>query len=287
MRKNMHSSKLLFLTIIAFASACASSRTIHNAPTPNQPSNKPINQDSEQMVKSAQPPANDHSSTPPTGLNTEELRTSSLKILQESLNSQDLEIHAEALVALGVSALPDSQQKLCKALEAEEGVIRHAAAQGLFYLRSTQVSETLVRAFQKEKGWAIKKELAKTAVVSNAKELIPELKKALADRNKELQVAVAFALHDLGDPSGAKALQNLGSPKRKEVLREGVDRWSRKVLTGKKEGDYELAAKTLARVGKKEDLIILKPYLADLNPTVKLWAAAAILKQINQPTTEL
>ncbi len=268
----MHSSKLLFLMIVTFASACASSHKTHNAP-------KSINQDSEQVsVKSP----------PPTGPNTEEeLRTSSLKILQDSLTSQDLEIHAQALVALGVSALPDASEKLCKALEAEEGVIRHAAAQGLFYVSNTQISEALVRAFQKEKGWAIKKELAKTAVVSNAKELIPELKKALIDRNKELQIAAAFALHDLGDPSGTKALQQLGSPKRKEILREGVDRWSRKVLTGKKEGDYELAAKTLARVGKKEDVVILKPYLADLNPTVKLWAAAAILKHTNQQTTEL
>lgn len=275
----MRSSQLSFLMIVAFGSACAS------APTPR--ANQPVNQNSGQMeVKSEQPPVSDQSSPAPIIPQTEELRTSSLKILREGLTSQDLEIHAEALVALGASALPDALEKLCNALEAEEGVVRYAAAQGLFYLRSTQVNEALVRAFQKEKGWAIKKELARTAVVSNVKELIPELKKALVDRNKELQVAAAFALHDLGEPSGTKALQRLGSPKRKGVLREGVDRWSRKVLTGKKEGDFKLAAKTLARVGKKEDLIILKPYLKDLDPTVRLWAAAAIIKQIDQQTTE-
>ena len=195
------------------------------------------------------------------------------EVLDAALASKDLAEHGEALAALGVCARPDALQKL-----AEEGELRFAAARGLGYLKSQGAAPAIAKAFRKEKGWSVRMELARAAGASGANELVPDLKKACKDENPEVAAAAAFAVVDLGDPTGAQFLIKLGNPERKGAFKDGADRWSRKVLSGQKEGDKALAARTLALYGTREDLPLLEAQLSAADGTLRVWAAAAILK---------
>jgi len=203
-------------------------------------------------------------------------------VLDAALASPDLEVRGEALAALGVSGRGDALARLSEALEAEDGKLRFAGARGLSHLRDRRAARAIAVAFRKEQGWAVRMELARAAGACGASELVPDLRKALKDPRRDVAVAAAFALEDLGDRAGPTALARFGNPERKGVPKEGVDRWSRKVLGGQKEGDRALAAKTLAETGSAEDLELLEPFLAATESDLRVWAAAAVVKLDSQ-----
>jgi HEAT repeat protein len=198
--------------------------------------------------------------------------------LDAALASPDLRVRGEALDALGISGRRDALARLSEALGSEHGEVRFAGAQGLAHLRDGRAAPAIVAAFREEKGWAVRAQLAWAAGACGARALAPDLRKALKDPHRDVAVAAAFALRDLGDRAGQAALGRLGNPERKGILKEGVDRWSRKVLGGQKEGDRALAAKTLAEIGTAEDLDLLEPYLTANESAVRIWAAAAVVR---------
>jgi HEAT repeat protein len=199
-------------------------------------------------------------------------------VLDAALAAPDPEVRGEALAALGASGRGDALARLSDALGAEHGKLRFGGARGLSYLRDRRAAQAIAVAFRKEQGWAVRAELARAAGACGARELVPDLEKALWDPRREVAVAAACALEDLGDRAGSTALVRFGSPERKGVPKEGVDRWSRKVLGGKREGDRALAARTLAEVGTSEDVELLEPFLAATETDLRIWAAAAIVK---------
>jgi HEAT repeat protein len=199
-------------------------------------------------------------------------------VLDAALASPQLEVRGEALVALGVSGRPDALARLSDALGSEHGELRFAGAQGLSHLRDGRAAPAITAAFRKEQGWAVRAELARAAGACGARELVPDLEKTLKDPRRDVAVAAAFALRDLGDRAGSRALARFGNPERKGILKEGADRWSRRVLGGQREGDRALAAKTLAEIGAPEDLELLEPHLASAEGEVRVWAAAAIVR---------
>jgi HEAT repeat protein len=198
--------------------------------------------------------------------------------LDRALESTALDLRAEALVALAISRRPDARTKLADALEDEKGEVRFAAAQGFAHLADPTAPPLLAKAWKREKGWAVKKEIAYAAGACGARELIPDLRTALKDGHRELQVAAALALKSLGDPGAETRLARLGNPPPRGLLKEGADRWSRKVLEGKREGARSLAARTLAEHGTREDLPLLEPLLGSEVATERLWSAAAIVR---------
>jgi hypothetical protein len=198
--------------------------------------------------------------------------------LDAALADLNPDIRGEALHALGVTRLPGAKAKLVAALEEQDGKIRFGAARGLTQLADPTTTPLVVSTFREEKGWAVKKELAAAAAVLGARELIPDLQKATLDPSKELAVAAAFALSDLKDPTAKDVLVRLGNPERKSIHKNGTDRWSRKVLAGKKEGDATLAALTLAQAGVKGDLPLLARHLGDADRRTRLWASAGVLR---------
>jgi len=254
----MRTSALMLPTLAAcaFLSACAS----------------PPHAASEAVDARAQPA----SATPaePADARVERARA----VLDAALASRDPEEHGEALAALGASERRDALARLSEALAAEDGAVRFAGARGLAYLRDHRAATAVAAAFRKEKGWAVRKELARAAAACAAKELIPDLRHALKDPHREVAVAAAFSLQDLGDRAGTEALARLGNPERKDVLGDGAQRWSRKVLDGQKDGDRALAARTLARIGTAEDVRLLEPHLTATRSDLRVWAAAAIIR---------
>jgi len=209
------------------------------------------------------------------------------KVLEAALKTKDPAVRGEVLAAVGAARQADMLKKLIAGLKAEEGEVRFGAARGLASLGTSDSTavKAIAKAWKGEKGWAVKKELAKAAATCGVKELVPKLQAALSDPNQELQLAAAFALKDLGDPMGDEALAKLGNPPRKDVPKEGTDRWSRKVLAGKKEGDRLLAVKTLVQNGVREDIAVLLPQLDSADPLLSTWSAAAILRLAEKPVT--
>lgn len=199
-------------------------------------------------------------------------------ILDAALSSKDVAERGEALAALGACGRKDALKLLGEALEEEQGEVRFAAARGLAYLKDPAAAPAIAKAFRKEKGFSVRAELARAAGSSGATELVPDLKKACKDSHPEVAAAAAFALVDLGNPSGAQILVKLGNPERKGVFKEGSDRWSRKVLSGQKEGDDVQAARTLAIYGTREDAALLEPHLSATKPALRIWAAAGIVR---------
>jgi HEAT repeat protein len=200
------------------------------------------------------------------------------QILDTALADKAPDAYQEALTALGLSRTPKAKDVLLKAIKEPDGKQRFAAARGLYYLADPSTAEAVQDAFRKEDGWAVKKELAMAAVETGAKDLLPELRTATLDPHKELAAAAAWALTDFKDPAGEPALVRLGRPARKNAFKEGSDRWARKVLTGKTEGDAKLAAVTLAQYGKPEDAAVLEKALTSMDPSTRLWAAAGVLR---------
>ncbi len=248
------------LLLLLLGAACASSPR----PSPEQAAALGRSAEAEQAPVSRQ-------------TSTQDLIARANAALDEGLASKEPGVQGEALGALGASARSDALARLSEALHAEQGEIRHAAARGMFYLHAPTAAAALLEAFQKEKGWSVKKELARAAAACGARALIPELEKALVDPSPDLRAAAAFALQDLGDPAGGTALAALGNPERRGALKKGDDRWSRKVLAGAMEGDKVLAAKVLAQVGAREDVALLAPHLAAPEIPLRVWAAAAVL----------
>ncbi len=199
-------------------------------------------------------------------------------ILDEALSAKEVAARGEALAALGASGRGDALGKLLDGLRAVEGELRFGAAKGLAALRDARAAPAVGEALEKEKGFLVRAELAKAAGACGDRSLAPALKRALVDSRPEVALAAAFALQDLGDAAGAKALAERGSPERKGLAKEGSNRWSRKVLTGGREGDPVLAAKTLAKLGSAEDLRLLEAKLDSPDPTLRLWAAAAVVR---------
>lgn len=239
-----------FWTVFMLACACASAQT---APTP---------------AADASPPP------PPEPSRLQRAN----EVLDRALQSTALDQRTEALLALGISRRPDAKEKLSRALEDEKGEVRFAAAQGLYHLADPTVSPLLIRVWKSEKGWAVKKEIAYAAGACGTRALIPQLRHALKDVHREFQVAAALALKALGDPGAEARLARMKNPPSRGVLKEGADRWSRKVLAGENEGSRTLAARTLAEHGTREDLDLLEPLLKSEVATEQLWAAAAIIR---------
>jgi len=199
------------------------------------------------------------------------------QVLDLGLASGDPAIRGEALVALGASRRPGALPALGKALDDDRGEQRFAAAQGLAALADPAGAPFLARAWRAEKGWAVKKELARAAASCGARELTPELRLAVNDGHRELAVAAARALQALGDPGAEAQLARLGAaPPAPQA--EGAARWSRRVLAGEREGSRALAARTLADLGEPEDVPALEPLLDSEAAPERLWAAAAILR---------
>jgi HEAT repeat protein len=199
-------------------------------------------------------------------------------VLDAALASRDPEEHGEALAALGASGRSDALARLSEAITAEDGKVRFAGARGLAYLRDHRGAMAIAAAYRKEKGWAVRKELARAAAACAARDLVPDLREALRDPHREVAVAAAFSLHDLGDKTGTEALARLGNPQRKDILGDGARSWSQKVLGGEKPGDRALAARTLARIGTAEDVGLLEPHLTATSSDERVWAAAAIIR---------
>ncbi len=202
----------------------------------------------------------------------------STEILDAALASTPVTLRAEALSALGASGRPDALVKLTCALEAREGELRFAAARGLWFLHDARAAKAIEKALGSEKGWSVKVELARAAGACRDPTLAPALRAALVDPRPEVVTAAAFALQDLGDPSGPAALSVLGNPERKGSPKAGSDRWSRQVLAGEREGDPVLAAKTLAQIGTEGDVALLAQKLESGDQVLRLWAAAAIVR---------
>jgi HEAT repeat protein len=200
------------------------------------------------------------------------------RVLDQGLASGDLPVRGEALAALGASRRSGALPLLGKALDDDQGELRFAAAQGLAALGDPTASPLLLRAWKGEKGWAVKRELARAAAACGAKELLPELRLATSDGHPELAVAAAQALKALGDPAAEALLARLGAPAQAPSRPEGADRWSRRVLAGEREGSRALAARTLLDLGDAQDLPALEPLLASDAAPERLWAAAAILR---------
>jgi HEAT repeat protein len=198
-------------------------------------------------------------------------------VLDAGLASKDADEHGEALVALGASGRSDALGKLTEALKAEKGELRFSAARGLRYLRDRSAGHAIAVAFRAETGWRVREELASAAGACQTSELVPELKVALKDPNARVSLAAMFALHELGDPAGA-ALDKVEGAEREGVPKAGTDKWSRKVLSGQKDGDKALAAKTLTLIGTGEDVALLEPQLSAAQSTLRIWAAAGVLK---------
>ena len=199
-------------------------------------------------------------------------------ILDAALSSTQAAQRGEALSALGASGRPDALARLTGALEAKEGELRFAAARGLWFLRDARAAKPIEKALGSEKGWSVMAELARAAGACGDPSLAPSLRAALLDPHPEVVRAAAFALQDLGDPSGPAALSVLGNPERKGSPKAGSDRWSRQVLAGQREGDPVLAAKTLAQLGTPEDVALLAQKLQAEDGVLRLWAAAAIAR---------
>jgi HEAT repeat protein len=204
-------------------------------------------------------------------------------ILDAALSAKEVAARGDALAALGASGRGDALGKLTEALQAPEGELRFGAAKGLALLRDARAAPAIGEALSTEKGWSVRAELARAAGACRSSALLPVLEKALADPRPEVALAAAFALKDLGDPSGAAALAARGSPERRGLAKEGSDRWSRKVLAGQREGDPVLAAKTLAQLGTAEDVDLLVPRLGSPDAALRLWAAAAVLRLASAP----
>jgi len=200
------------------------------------------------------------------------------QVLEAMRTDNSPEVREEAMTALGLAKVPDAKDALLKALKAPDGKQRFAAARGLAYLADNSTAAEVTEAFRKEDGWAVKKELAQAAVAVGAKELLPELRTATLAPQKDLAAAAAWALVDFQDSSGDAALLRLGKPERKGAFKEGSDRWARKVLMGKQEGDAKLATVTLAQYGKAEDAALLEKGLSSVEPKIRLWSAAGLLR---------
>jgi len=200
------------------------------------------------------------------------------EILDAALSSKDFDLRTEAVSALGVARVPQARPELLKLLKDPDGKLRFHAARGLTALADSTTAPDVIEAFRKEDGWAVKKELAAAAVTTGAKELVPELRTASLDPRQELAAAAAWALTDFKDPAGDAALTRLGKPARKNTFKEGSDRWARKVLNGKTEGDTKLATFTLAHHGKPEDAALLERGLTSVDPNIRLWSAAGVLR---------
>jgi HEAT repeat protein len=199
-------------------------------------------------------------------------------VIDAALQEKDPEGRGEALNALGLSQRTDAREKLVVGLKDEAGPVRFGAAQGLRWLRDPSLGGVVMDAWRREKGWAVRKELAEAAGACGVAALAPELKQALRDPNQGLREAAAWALVDLGDPEGTRALTEMGNPERKTVRKENADRWSRRVLRSEKQGDPALAARALGEMGTLDDVPLLAPYLESAAKPVRLWAAAAILR---------
>ncbi len=207
--------------------------------------------------------------------------------LDAALADKDSEFRGEAYSALGLAHTADAREKLEAGVTDLDGKVRFGAARGLTLLADPKSSSAVTEAFKAERGWAIRKELAQAAAAIEARALIPELEKATHAPQRELAQAAAWALSDLKAPQGKLALERLGSPPRKNVHKEGVDRWSRKVLSGKNpEGDAALAARTLAEVGGAEDQQLFAQQLGATDRKVRLWAAAGLLRQTEAPESQ-
>ncbi len=204
-------------------------------------------------------------------------------VLDAALADPDPKVQAEALETLGISGRPDALKTLLREVDGGRGELRFASARGLALLGDPGAADALARAFKDEKGWAVKRELALAAGACHALSLVPELHKALDDKNGEVQVAAAWALKDLGDPSADAALKRLGNPERKAPFKPGSDKWSRKVLSGLKEGDRSLASRTLARFGDEADVKLLEPLLGAKEAPARIWAAAGLLRLVSKP----
>jgi HEAT repeat protein len=223
---------------------------------------------------SAPPPASPAPPAPP-GPSRAERAT---QVLDQGLASGDLAVRGEALAALGASRRPGALATLGEALEDDRGELRFAAAQGLAALADPAAAPLLRKAWKGERGWAVRKELARAAGACGARDLLPELRLATGDPRRELAVAAAQALAALGDPAAEAQLARLGAPPEPPPPPDGAARWSRRVLAGEREGSRALAARTLADLGEPDDAAVLEPLLASDAAPERLWAAAAILR---------
>ncbi len=200
-------------------------------------------------------------------------------VFGEALTSKDPQLQSEALTALGLAKLKDAKPRLLTGLAAEDGKIRFGAARGLRYLGDAEVVPELEAAWAKEKGFLVKRELAIAAGALGAKAMAPKLREALTEKNDELRLAAAFALKDLGDPSGDAHLTRAGNPPRKHgPQKAGSDRWARKVLKGEKPGDKTLAVRTLAELGDGADVEVLTPEMESEDAVRRVYAAAGVLR---------
>lgn len=207
--------------------------------------------------------------------------------LDHALTEKDSELRGEALSALGLAHTADAKEKLESGVAELDGKVRFGAARGLTLLSDPSTAKAVAEAFKSEKGWAVRKELAKAAAATGARELIPELEKATHAPQVELAQAATWALVDLKAPQSEEALKRLGSPPRKAAHKEGEDRWSRKVLAGKlAEGNPALAARTLAELGGADDEPLLVQSLSNPDRAVRLWAAAGLLRRANHPAVQ-
>lgn len=255
---------VVFSALTMFGFGCATSS--ESRPPPEQPS-API------------PPQDTSPDASPAPALDPAVRERARKILDAALSSADAEERGEALTAVGLARTADAQDILTAALADPNGNIRFAAARGLRHLGAPQTADAITTAWQKEKGWSVKKELALAAGAAKAQALVPELQAVLQkEQRQELKVAAAWALQDMGDPRGAAALSELGNPPRPGAQKEGTDRWSRKVLQGTREGDRVLAVRILAEAGTREDLPLLTSLLDDAAAVVRILASAGILR---------
>jgi HEAT repeat protein len=225
------------------------------------------------------PPADTQAPTPtPAAAVDPEARARARAVLALALAQADTELRGEALVALGLSRDEGAREKLEAALKAEDGKLRFGAARGLRYLGDPASADALGEAWMKEKGWAVRRELALAAAAAGATDLVPLLREGLAHPKPELVHASAWALDALGDPAGSAALERLGSPAPTWRAKPGTERWSRKVLDAEREGDRVLAARTLAELGGAEDAARAARLLQAPEALVQLYAAALLLR---------
>jgi HEAT repeat protein len=198
--------------------------------------------------------------------------------LEEGLASSEGPLRAEAHHALGLSRMPSAGQRLVGALKDKDGQIRFFAARGLAELGDPQSGPAIVEAWQGERGWAVKKELALAAGSARAHALVPDLREQLQAPQAELRLAAAWALSDLGDATGSRALAELGHPPRPGAQPAGAERWSRRVLRGEREGDRRLAVRVLSKLATADDQAVLEALLQDSDGLVRTFAAAGLLR---------